>query len=100
MVNIYRTNIFTKKFTNKSKCLPKYQKNKKYKNNVNVNVNDNVNVKWVNFVCASRLRKFKGGFAPLGDKGELIMASNMVGKTFKIAIGSRESLKKIDKILQ
>ena len=28
------------------------------------------------------------------------MASNMVGKTFKIAIGSRESLKKIDKILQ
>ena len=28
------------------------------------------------------------------------MASSMAGKTFKIAIGSRESLKKIDKILQ
>ena len=53
LVNIYRTNIFTKNFTNKSKCLPKYQKNKKNKNNVNVNVNDNVNVKWVNFVRAS-----------------------------------------------
>lgn len=28
------------------------------------------------------------------------MASNMIGKTFKVAIGTRESLKKIDKILQ
>ena len=28
------------------------------------------------------------------------MASNMIGKTFKIAIGTRESLKKTDKILQ
>ena len=28
------------------------------------------------------------------------MANNMVGKMFKIAIGTRESLKKTDKILQ
>lgn len=28
------------------------------------------------------------------------MASNMIGKTFKIAIGTRESLKKTNKILQ
>lgn len=28
------------------------------------------------------------------------MASNMIGKTFKVAIGTRENLKKIDKILQ
>lgn len=28
------------------------------------------------------------------------MASNMVGKTFKIAIGTRESLNKYNKILQ
>ena len=28
------------------------------------------------------------------------MASNMIGKMFKIAIGTKESLKKTDKILQ
>ena len=28
------------------------------------------------------------------------MASNMIGKMFKVAIGTRESLKKTDKILQ
>ena len=28
------------------------------------------------------------------------MANNMVGKMFKIAVGTRESLKKTDKILQ
>ena len=99
MVNIYRTNIFTKDFTNKSKCLPKYQKNKKYKNNVNVNVNDNVNVKWVNFVRASPVRKFNWALRALGDKGELIMAINMVGKTFRIAIGTKESLNNSGKIL-
>ena len=29
-----------------------------------------------------------------------MMASNMIGKTFKIAIGTRESLKNANKILQ
>jgi hypothetical protein len=41
-----------------------------------------------------------GRYRALGDKGELIMASNMVGKTVKFAIGTKESLNKCGKILQ
>ena len=48
--------------------------------------------------CTLRVRKFVWGFALFGDKGVVYMS--MVGKTFKVAIGTRESLKKIDKILQ
>ena len=48
--------------------------------------------------CTLRVRKFVWGFALFGDKGVVYMS--MVGKTFKVAIGTRESLKKTDKILQ